>query len=136
MFAGAVKNWLTANGMTRVTVGGFRDYSPAATPAWNVAEAPEGGQEAYQRPLWRTNIQIRARAPDMVRALGAGELAYAAVLAMRSEVLGWTNPADGTARQYRVSGVTPLQRPTHYPTPEAGEEASFNVRCLVEAEAQ
>jgi hypothetical protein len=132
MLAGAFQQYLKAQGLSPVHVGGFGDYSAPSGPAWNVhAEAGADATHDGDTDLYPVRLQVRTRAANMIDAGTAGERAYARILAASGQTLTWTDERDQSTRRYEVRGVRAMQRPTWFATPEAGEETSCNFRLNV-----
>jgi hypothetical protein len=127
MIAGAVQQYLKAQGLAPVSVGGFGDYSRAGPAAWAV-NAESGADATHQgdADLYPVRLQIRTRAADVIRAENAGREAYALVLALNGQTITWTDPTAEASRTYQLSGIRAVQRPTWFATPEPGEETSCN----------
>lgn len=127
MLAGAIQQRLKADGMSPVFVDGFGDYTRAGAPAISVhvelgADAThDGDSEVYP-----ARLQLRTRAANAIDALKAAEQAYARILGLSGQTLTWTDPRDASTRQYQVTGVRAVQRPTWFATPQPGEETSCN----------
>lgn len=130
MIAGAVQQYLKAQGLAPVSVGGFGDYTAAGAPAWAV-QAESGADSTHQgdTDLYPVRLQVRSRASHAIAAENAGRQAYPLVLALSDQTIAWDDPTDESGasdRQYQVSGVRAVQRPTWFPTPQPGEETSCN----------
>lgn len=129
MLAGAIQLRLKAGGLTPVNVAQFSDYT--ATTAWAVAAFPDRDAE-LSGGAYRARVQIRARAADIIAAENAGRAAMNILLAADGATLLWDDPkTPPTDRSYKVEAISIQNRPTWYPTPEAGEEVSANFSLLV-----
>lgn len=131
MLSGAVQQWLKAQGLSPVHVGGFGDYSRAGAAAWAVTALP-GADVAIGHPdPYDARLQLRTRAADMVSAEEAARTAMGMIRGMGGQTLLWTSPVDASTRSYRIQGVRVVQRPQWFPTQEAGEETSANFDLFV-----
>lgn len=130
MLAGAIQQWLKAQGMTRVLVGGFGDYSETGTPAVAVHAEPDANVE-MDSGTYSARLQLRTRAANAIAAENLGRTALDHVLAADGEALAFTDPTGEQDRTYRLEAIAIVNRPTWYPTPEPGEETSCNLRAMV-----
>lgn len=132
MFAGAVQQYLEAQGLSPVHVGGFGDYTVTATPSYAV-HAESAARSAHDGDIetYPVRLQLRTRASNMIDAEKAGQTAYALIMGLAGQTILWTDPRDSEERSYRIYMTRAVQRPTWYPTAEPGEEASCNFELSV-----
>lgn len=131
MLADAIRQLLKANGLAPVYLTAFADYSAVAAPSWAVTATPDGNVE-FTGGAYAARVQIRTRAADAIAAENAGRQASDILLAVDGQTIAWddtsTPPHD---RSYTLEAISIVNRPTWYPTPEAGEETSCNFEMFV-----
>lgn len=133
MLAGAIQQYLKAQGLSPVYVAGFGDYTTVGVPAVAVHAEP-GADAELDGGAYEARVQLRTRAANQPAAEEMGRSAFDRLMAADGRVLTWTSPVGGPSRNYRLEAIRALQRPTWYPTPEPGEETSCNFRMLVTEE--
>ena len=130
MLAGAIQQYLKAQGLAPVSVGGFGDYTQAAAPAYAVHAEP-GADAELEGGSYEARLQLRTRAANAIAAEEAARDAFDLIRAADGQTLAWVDPVGDADRQYLVEAIAAIQRPTWYPTPEPGEETSSNFRLFV-----
>lgn len=136
MIAGAVQQQLQALGLNPVLLGQFGDYVAANGPVW-VLSAESGADDSFLadggNPFYGVRLQARCRASNMVAAEEGLLRAFGFLVALRGQTLTWTPPVSvgGSTRSYRIEHREIVTRPTWFPTPEAGEVATSNLRLNV-----
>lgn len=127
MLAGAIQQYLKANGMALVYVSAFGDYTAATA----VAVAATLGRDAtLDDESYYARVQIRARAANAVAAENAARQALELLLAADGLTLEWDDPTNAADRSYLIEAISIVNRPTWYPTLEQGEECSCNVELF------
>lgn len=129
MLAGAIQQYLKAQGLTPVSVPGFPDFTGAT--GYAVRAEPRTDAE-FTGGAYFASVQIRTRAADIVRAEAAGRSALTLVLAADGLTLLWDDPVSpANDKSYRLEAISIVNRPTWYPTVEIGEETSTNCSMFV-----
>lgn len=129
MLAGAIQQYLVAQGLTAATVfvSQFGNFTGAAQHA--VAVFPDN--DAEFDGAYRTRVQLRARAGNAIAADEAARLALGLLQSADGLTLVWDAPTGYTDRSYRVEAISRVNGPTWFPTAEPGEEASTNLEMFV-----
>lgn len=130
MLAGAIAQYLSANGVPRVMVDSLGDHTQAGEPPVSVhTEADDFA--VLEGGTYNARLQIRTRHARRIVAEQTGEMVSALVLAMEGRQIDFAPPAGLEPRSYIIEGVRVTNLPTWYPTPEPGEETSSNYRLFV-----
>src|SRR5688572_3944740 len=131
MLAGAIQQYLKANGLTPVNVSQFSDYSASAPAAVTVVAFSDGDAE-LTGGAYGARVQLRARASNQIAAENKARQAMVLVLAADGLTLVWDDPVTPpTDRSYKLEAISIRNRPSWFPTAEAGEEVSCNLSLLV-----
>lgn len=131
MLAGAIQQYLKAQGMSPVTVGYLPDFTQAALPAIAVVAFSDRDAELSDG-AYSARVQLRSRAADAVAAENVAREALDTLLAADGLTLEWDDPTSPpTDRSYLVEAISIVNRPTWFPTSELGEETSCNVEMLI-----
>lgn len=129
MLAGAIQQYLKAQGLLKVNVAQFGDY--AQDTAYAVAAFPDTDAE-LTGGAYNARVQLRVRAPNMIAAENAARIARTHILSADGDTLAWDDPTGPAGdRSYLLEAIQTRNRPTWYATPEAGEEVSANFSLLV-----
>ncbi len=130
MLAGAVQQYLLAQGMTPVSVDGFGDYTTVGAAAVSVHAESDADAELVGGS-YNARVQLRGRASNAVAAENVARQALALLLSADGTVIGWDDPTGEQDRTYLLEAIRVVNRPTWYPTPRVGEETSCNCRLMV-----
>lgn len=129
MLAGAVQQYLKAQGLTPVYVAAFGDYT--ATLAYAVRAESRTDVE-LNGGAYEAGLQLRTRAANIIAAENAGGIAMNHLLNADGQTLFWDDPTGPAGdKSYLLEAISIVNRPTWFPTTEPGEETSANFSLFV-----